>query len=269
MFDVLGHLGPPPYSPPDLPQEDWRYPQETLMPKLETISPVSASSVKAIPGATYKNSADTEFVGLIDGRVANLNGGCRYAFNPSLFRRVDRFYHFVGATLRDGRPVPADSVWLEHDGEVLLCKTPWDALQRAPGAASDAGAVLCEVQLDAIERRWRIVRRVDLTEPLRWFARDEARRMLPLWDAPAVVRQYLETGDEALHAAASEAASEAARTAVSEIARWAAAWAVRAAEWTAAGAARMAARMAAQMDAQVMAAKTERFNALAMEALDG
>ena len=58
-------------------------------------------------------------------------------------------YHFVGETLRDGRPVPADGEWLEHDGELVMCQSglhaspsPWEALQYAPGA------VLCRVELD-------------------------------------------------------------------------------------------------------------------------
>ena len=44
-------------------------------------------------------------------------------------------YHFVNATLRDGRPVPPDGEWLEHDGAVVMCEsglhaslTPWQAL---------------------------------------------------------------------------------------------------------------------------------------------
>ena len=134
-------------------------------------------------------------------------------------------YHFVGTTLRDGRPVPSDGEWLVHDGPVVLCEsglhaspTPWEALRYAPGP------VLCEVEIDgeivrgddkmAATRR-RIVRRVDLTEVLRAYARDEARRVLHLWDAPNVVREYLETGDETIRAAARDAARDAA---------WAAAW---------------------------------------------
>jgi hypothetical protein len=49
-------------------------------------------------------------------------------------------WHFVADTLRDGRPVPKDGVWLEHTGYVRMCETglhaslqPFDALQFAPG----------------------------------------------------------------------------------------------------------------------------------------
>lgn len=30
-------------------------------------------------------------------------------------------WHFVGDTLRDGSPIPADGEWLEIDGPVELC----------------------------------------------------------------------------------------------------------------------------------------------------
>ena len=159
-------------------------------------------------------------------------------------------YHFVNATLRDGRPVPPDGEWLEHDGAVVMCEsglhaslTPWQALQYAPGA------VLCRVELDGdiqtdsdkmVGRRRRILARVDLTDAMRAYARAEASRVLHLWDAPQVVKDYLATGDESIR------------------------YAARAAAWAAAGAAaRAAARTAAR------AASRDRFNALADAALEG
>jgi hypothetical protein len=30
-------------------------------------------------------------------------------------------WHGVGGTLRDGSPVPADGVWLDHKGECEIC----------------------------------------------------------------------------------------------------------------------------------------------------
>jgi len=151
-------------------------------------------------------------------------------------------YHFVGATLRDGRPVPPDGEWLVHDGPVVMCESglhasrrPFDALSYAPGP------VLCEVEVEDIvgeesdklvARRRRIVRRLDATDLLRSFARSEALRVEHLWDCPAVVREYLETGDETIRVAASDAAGVAPWTA------WAAAWAA------AGGAARGAAEAA-------------------------
>src|SRR5690606_24551751 len=146
-------------------------------------------------------------------------------------------YHFVGATLRDGRPVPPDGEWLVHDGPVVLresglhaSRRPWDALQFAPGAT------LCLVDLDEIveeernklvARRRRIVRRVDLTADLRAFALQCARGVLHLWDAPDDVRHYLESGDETLRAAAWAAAwadEEADAWVAARNAAWEAAW---------------------------------------------
>ena len=56
-------------------------------------------------------------------------------------------WHFVGATLRDGRPIPPDGEWLVHDGPLVLCHSglhcsidPFDALSYAPGP------VLCRVE---------------------------------------------------------------------------------------------------------------------------
>jgi hypothetical protein len=64
---------------------------------------------------------------------------------------------------------------------------------------------------------------IDAEPILREFARKCALSVTHLWDAPRVVRQYLETGDESLRAAARDAAA------------WDAAWdAARAAAWAAA-----------------------------------
>lgn len=132
-------------------------------------------------------------------------------------------YHFVGNTLRDGRPVPPDGEWLVHDGPAVLCESglhasrrPWHALQYAPGETLCLVEVADIVEEDIdklVARRRRIIRRVDLTADLRRFARACARDVLHLWDAPDVVRRYLETGDEALRAVAWDAAREAARDA--------------------------------------------------------
>src|SRR5690606_5752777 len=152
-------------------------------------------------------------------------------------------YHFVGSALRDGRPVPPGGVCLGHAGRVATresglhaSRRPWHALQFAPGAT------LCLVDLDEIveeernklvARRRRIVRRVDLTADLRSFACACARDVLHLWDAPDVVRRYLESGDETLRAAA-----------------WAAAWADEGADaWCAARNAAWEAAWAASRDA--------------------
>jgi hypothetical protein len=124
-------------------------------------------------------------------------------------------YHFVGATLRDGRPVPPDGEWLVHEGPVKLCKSglhfsrhPFDALRYATGAIlclDDVEDIVEEVPDKGVCRRRRIVRRIDATELLWGFTRWCALQVADLWDAPDVVRRYLETGDELLRAASGAA----------------------------------------------------------------
>ena len=178
-----------------------------------------------------------------------------------------RAYHFVGPTLRDGSPVPANGVWLEHAGPVVMCdsglhasRDPFDALQYAPGGT------LCLVDVDGdvteqddklVGRRRRIVARIDADALLRAFARLCAIAVLHPWDAPDVVIQYLQTGDEKLRAAAWAAARAAAWTAAQDAAQ-AAAWtaaqdAARVAAWDAAwAAARVAARDAQRVTFRAM-----------------
>jgi hypothetical protein len=142
-------------------------------------------------------------------------------------------WHFVGDTLRDGRPIPADGEWLVHTGPIEICRTglhasrrPWHALQYAPGA------VLCRVECEDIVtehadklvcRRRRIIERADVTDALRYFARMHALSEIHLYNDPDdVVLDYLITGDESTRAAAWAAAWAAASDAVSDAA-WAAA----------------------------------------------
>jgi hypothetical protein len=180
-------------------------------------------------------------------------------------------WHFVGDTLRDGRPVPPDGEWLEHDGDLVLCESglhasehPFDALRYAPGL------ILCRVELGGritrgndklVAEHRRIVARLDATDLLRQFARSCALDVIHLWDAPDVVRQFLTTGDESIRAAAeaaswaTEAAAEAAEAeaaaasaaaaAAASAAASAAAAAAEAASWAASGAASWAASGAA------------------------
>lgn len=173
-------------------------------------------------------------------------------------------YHFVGATLRDGRPVPADGEWLVHEGEAVMCKSglhasrhPMDAFQYAPGAT------LCLVECEDIVDegndklvclRRRIVKRIDATELLWKASRQFALSVIYLWDAPPVVREFLKTGDETKRSAARAAALAAARSAAEDTA-WDAAWhAARAAAGDAAWyAARDAAWYAARAAARAAA----------------
>lgn len=159
-------------------------------------------------------------------------------------------WHFCGATLRDGLPIPKDGEWLKHTGDVRICKsglhfsdTPFEALEYAPGAT------LCYVELrDVVERQSdkgvacerRIISRMDATELLRYFARMQAVSVVHLLNAapPEVVLDYLMTGDEELRDAARAAAWAAAWDAARDAARaaaWDAAWdAARDAVWDAA-----------------------------------
>jgi hypothetical protein len=178
---------------------------------------------------------------------------------------VIRAYHFVGDKLRDGHPIPLDGEWLTHDGECVMCESglhasrhPFDALEYAPGP------VLCLVECEDIAkeetdklvcRRRRIMARFDASELLRTFARQCALDVIHLWDAPPVVRQYLETGDESLRAAARDAAGAAAGDAAGAAAGAAAGDAAMDAARAAAMDAAWAAAMDAAMDAAWAAAR--------------
>ena len=132
-------------------------------------------------------------------------------------------WHFVGKKLRDGRPIPPDGEWLEHDGPVILCyqglhasRSPFDALRYAPGETLclvEVAGKVKEAEDKLAASRRRIIARMDFTEPLRFFARMQAVKAVHLWDAPQVVLDYLMTGDEALRASARTAAWSAARSA--------------------------------------------------------
>jgi len=169
-------------------------------------------------------------------------------------------WHFVGRTLRDGRPIPVDGVWLEHKGPLVMCSSglhfsrhPFDALTYAPGSTLclvEIGGEIIEPKGDnkGICSRRKIVKRGDMTELLRYFSRQQALSVVHLWNAPDVVLDYLMTGDES--------ARDAARDAT-----WAAAWAtadaaaaVDAATWAAADAAAAAAARDAAEAANAAAA---------------
>lgn len=150
-----------------------------------------------------------------------------------------RAWHFVGPTLRDGRPVPADGVTLVHDGPVMMCRSGFHASRRLFDALQYAlGSTICRVVLGGVvqededkvvARERTILWRVDGETLLRDFARRCALDVIHMWDAPDIVSRYLKTGDESMRAAARNAARTAA---------WDAAWD---AAWTAARTARDAA----------------------------
>ena len=157
-------------------------------------------------------------------------------------------WHFFGDELRDGAPVPANGVKLEHKGPLVLCASglhfslePWDALQYAPGD----NLAYVEVADDSIMGHdkgvspYRIIlQRQNVRELLYDFACAEAWAVVKDKNPPAIVKQYLTSkGKE----------RDAARYAAWDAARYAAQGAARYAAWDAAqGAARDAARYAAQ-----------------------
>ena len=177
-------------------------------------------------------------------------------------------WHFVGATLRDGSPVPDDGVTLRHNGDLELCASGLhasrrviDALQYAPGSTLcrvKCGGEIIEGDDKLVCSERTIVYRIDVEHLLRAFARQCALDVIHLWDAPAVVREYLTTGDGALSGDAAEAAHDAVRAAANaaRFAAWAAAEAAEAAKAAAWAAARDAAEAAARFAAR--AAKGDR-----------
>lgn len=180
-------------------------------------------------------------------------------------------YHFVGETLRDGTPVPADGVTLKYDGEIKLCasgfhasREAWQALDYAPATTlcrvHCAGKIITgDDKLVCTERT--IIARIDAEQLLRKFARKCAGDVIHLWDAPDVVVEYLKTGNEELRDAARDAAWDTLSGGVNDnpraawdvarkaaAAAWGAAWDARWASWDARWAARDA-RWAARWDA--------------------
>jgi len=140
-------------------------------------------------------------------------------------------WHFVGKTLRNGEPIPADGETLRYDGPLKMCVSGLhaseriiDALQYAPGdtiCLVECGGEIVMGGDKFICRERTILWRVNGERLLRKFARKQALSVIHLWDAPDVVRQFLETGDDKLR----DAAMKATRT-VAGLAAWDTAWAV-------------------------------------------
>ena len=143
---------------------------------------------------------------------------------------------------------------MKFKGDVVICESGFHASVRAIDALANApGPIIQRVECfdlgdpqgetdKLVCRERKCLWMADATSTLRQFARWCALSVIDKWDAPPIVRQYLETGDELIRAAASSAAWNAA---------WNAAWdaASAAASAAARGAARAAA-LAAAMDAQ-------------------
>ena len=171
-------------------------------------------------------------------------------------------YHFTGDKLRNGDPIPAIGQWLKHDGKIIVCRSglhaskhPFDALQYAPG--NMLHKVILKGGLKShgeptdkyVGRHRKILASINAEPLLKAFARKCALEVVHLWECPRVVKQYLETGDEKIRAAARAAVRAAERAAAWASAR-AAAWAAaRAAARAAAGDAAKAAAWDAAGDA--------------------
>ena len=131
-------------------------------------------------------------------------------------------WHFVGDKLRDGRPIPPDGEWLEHDGELVMCESGLHASKRITDSLKYApGTTICRVEVHGdiihdddkvVAGRRKILWRIDGEAVLQAFARWCALQVVHLWSPPDVVVEYLKSGSEDLRAAARDAA-------------WAAAWA--------------------------------------------
>ena len=127
------------------------------------------------------------------------------------------YYHFTSDKLRDGRPIPAVGEWLNHEGQIVMCESglhasahPFDALMYAPGNLLHK-VILQDIVKEGddkvVARSRKIIATIDATELLRKFTRQQALSIIHLWDAPEIVKEYLETGNEELRAAAGVAAA--------------------------------------------------------------
>ena len=132
-------------------------------------------------------------------------------------------YHFVDKTLRDRSPIPPDGKWLPVIDKIELCERgyhgsehPFDALKYAPGST----LCWCEYRGDIqrtndkfVASQRRIIWREGISDLLRYFARQQALRVVSLWAAPDIVLDWLMTGNMAIRSAACSAARNAAYSA--------------------------------------------------------
>ena len=136
---------------------------------------------------------------------------------------IIKAWHFVGETLRDGSPIPADGGWLEYDQPLVMCSAgfhcsvhPFDALAFAPGSTlcrvDSAGVRIINLSKLVSSRR-RIAGRLNFENHLFDFARKQALKVIGKWDAPEIVKQYLITGNPLIRSAAWSAARSAAESA--------------------------------------------------------
>ena len=156
-------------------------------------------------------------------------------------------WHFTNGHLRDGSPLPKVGKWLRVDGPPRMCShglhasvNVLDALGYAPGGTLHrvrvGGTIIkADDKIAGTERKilWTL-HESELEATYREFARWCALQVIDKWDAPDIVRRYLETGDESIRDAAGSAAWSAAWSAARSAARSAAWDAAGSAAWSAA-----------------------------------
>jgi len=142
---------------------------------------------------------------------------------PAKKRKTDSLigWHFAEESRRlrygDGREIVVGKTHRVKCVPVL-CEIGLHASERAFDALKYAPEpILYRVQLGgkivrgndkAVATSRKYLAEIDATPILRQFARKCALKVIHLWDAPRVVRDYLETGDESLRAAARDAAEK-------------------------------------------------------------
>ena len=128
-------------------------------------------------------------------------------------------WHFVGATLRDGRPVPKDGEKLKFDGTPIMCERglhasrhPFDALRYAPGSVLcrvRCGGTIIEAEDKLVCTERTILARADATEGLRYYARQRALSVIESYpgEPAGAVLDWL-MGDDSARSAAESATRE-------------------------------------------------------------
>lgn len=130
-------------------------------------------------------------------------------------------WHFVDEEMRDGSPIPPDGERLEHGAPVALCQSGLHASERVIDALKFApGNTICRVECDGVSARQddklvcaarTILWRVEGEDLLREFARKVALDVAGLWEMPADVRKFLESGNENFRVSARAEARELSR----------------------------------------------------------
>ena len=140
-------------------------------------------------------------------------------------------WHFLANDRRFGHDdgnIAAPGYVYSVEGPIKLCE--WglhaseraiDALQYAPGNMIGRVVLSGEIirgddKLVATHREYLWI--ADAEETLRSFARWSALQVIHLWNAPDIVRRYLESGDKSLRLVANSAAYSAANSAANSAA---------------------------------------------------